>query len=63
MTVYVPILLLGEAIDPLLDFEPVDMKKLLCGSFQQRLSALKSVAALARTGNFLNRIYFCFGGW
>ena len=54
------ILLLGEAIDPLLDSEPVNMKKLLCGSFQQRIAALKSVASLARTGNFLNKIYFCW---
>ena len=43
---------LVDAIDPLLDTEPVDMRKLFRGTVQQKVSALKSVATLARTGDF-----------
>ncbi len=40
----------ADAIDPLLDTEPVDIRKMLSGLFQRKFSAFKSVAALARTG-------------
>ena len=40
----------ADAIDPLLDTEPIDIRKMLRGVFQRKFSGFKSVAALARTG-------------
>ena len=40
----------AEAIDPLLDVGPVDMYKLLHGALQERISALKPLMSLAKTG-------------
>ena len=44
---------LADAIDPLLDTEPVDVRKMLSGLFQRKFSGFKSVAALARTGEII----------
>ena len=43
----------ADAIDPLLDTEPVDIRKMLRGVFQWKFSGFKSVAALARTGEII----------
>lgn len=39
-----------DAIDPLLDSEPVDVHKLLKGSIAERFSNLKALSVLAQTG-------------
>ena len=43
----------ADAIDPLLDTEPVDVRKIWSGLLQRKISAFKSVAALARTGEII----------
>ena len=47
----------ADAIDPLLDTEPVDLRKIWSGLLQRKISAFKSVAALARTGEIILLIH------
>ena len=51
---------LADAIDPLLDTEPVDVRKMWSSLFQRKFSAFKSVAALARTGEIILPIIYMF---
>lgn len=43
---------LVDAIDPLLDSEPVDVPRLIKGSFGERLSNFKALKILVRSGKY-----------
>lgn len=46
-------MIVADAISPLLDHSPVDVRKIFSGSLSQRIANLKSLSVLAKTGTSL----------